>query len=208
VSPTATSQRAAAEQALSEVLEEFGGLIYSVCRHRLGASFAFAIEDAAAETALRLFRVIERQVAAGGGVQCGASLVRVVATRTAISVFHRHVREVRRRQKLVNETVSDAHISAGESLVASSDLPGVVGLSDSEVAGLLEALPELLDSLQDRERSLLRLHYLSTPSMTWAAIGQRLQMKTPAARQAGRRALSKLARLARAALHDLRAQAA
>ena len=200
---TATAQRAAAERALANVLQDFGAIIYSVCRHRLAKSFGFAVEDAAAETALRLFRVFERQASAGQDIEYNAAFVRLVATRAAVSVFRRHIREIQGRQRLAGGAVSRGQWAPPQEAPKGDQLD-VAGLSETEVAGLLRALPGLLGSLPERDRALLRLYYFSNPTMTWATIGERLDMRAAAARQAGRRALGKLAKLTRAELASLR----
>lgn len=177
-----------------------GDLIYSVCRYRLGPSFSFAVEDAASETALRLYRTIERQVLAGEPVRCNRTFIRMVATRTSITLFNRHVREIEQRKRLVNDVTT---IAEGMSLQMSQAVV-VADLDDDELAALLQQLPEFIASLGSRDQSLLRLYYLSTPPLTWDAIGERLAMAPPAARQAGRRALKKLSAIAHSTLEELR----
>jgi len=203
VASTTVADITAARRAFSRVMEEHGTLIYSVCRYRLAPSFAFAVEDAAAETALRLYRAIERQVLAGDEVRCNKTFIRLVATRTAITVFNRHVREIEQRRKLVGEIAVSSQTS-GVTTSHRRELNLVANLDDAELSVLLDRLPDLLGRLAERDQSLLRLYYLTSPPLTWEAIGERLEMQAAAARQAGRRALKKLSRLAHNTLDEIR----
>ncbi len=194
-----------AQRAFSELMAQHGGLIYSVCRYRLAPSFGFAIEDAASETALRIYRAIERQALAGEDIRCNRSFIRLVATRTAITVFNQHIREIEKRRRLGGEMLVAAHaIDSAGAVGRYSELIGVADLDDVELAVLLDELPRLLGRLRQRDQALLRLYYLSSPPLAWDAIGERLEMRPAAARQAGRRALKKLSRMAHEALNELR----
>jgi RNA polymerase sigma factor (sigma-70 family) len=186
-------------------MSEHGTLIYSVCRYRLSPSFDFAVEDAAAETALRLYRAIERQVLGGQPVHCNRTFVRLVATRTAITVFNKHVREVEQQRRLVNElAVSEPQYSSWAA-PSFQQVTLVADLDDTELSLLLEQLPKLINTLCVRDQSLLRLYYLTkNQPLTWDVIGERLDMQAAAARQAGRRALKKLSTLAHATLNEIR----
>ncbi len=199
---------AIASQAFSQVMKEQGWLIHSVCRSRLGPGLAHAVEDAAAETALKLYRVMERQVRSGEDVHCNRSFVRLVATRTAITMVNQHLNESKRRRRLVHEVAVTGQLARRSVAAGCTEHVQISDLDAAELSFLLAELPQLIAQLRERDRTLLRLYYLSSPSLPWSAIGERLQMRASAARQAGRRALCKLSALVRASLDRMRGEPA